>query len=47
MLKIRGEVRYCLPGVGVGVEFIDISPEARHAIDEEMADFYRVPSSAP
>ena len=32
----RGEVRYCLPGVGVGLEFIDISPEARHAIQEEL-----------
>jgi hypothetical protein len=34
----RGEVRYCLPGVGVGVEFIEISPEARHAIENELCD---------
>jgi c-di-GMP-binding flagellar brake protein YcgR len=32
----RCEVRYCLPGVGVGVEFIEISPEAQQAIDEEL-----------
>ncbi len=32
----RSEVRYCLPGVGVGVEFIEISPEAQKAIEEEL-----------
>ena len=32
----RSEVRYSLPGVGVGVEFIDISPEAQKAIDNEL-----------
>lgn len=26
VIKARGEVRYCQAGVGVGVEFIDISP---------------------
>lgn len=36
VVKARGEVRYCLSGVGVGVEFIEISPEARSAIEEEM-----------
>jgi hypothetical protein len=30
-------VRYCLPGVGVGVQFIDISPEALDAIKEEIS----------
>jgi hypothetical protein len=34
----RGEVRYCLPGVGIGIEFLEISPEARHAIQEELQD---------
>lgn len=29
------EVRYCLPGVGIGVEFVDIRPEDRTAIAEE------------
>jgi hypothetical protein len=32
----RCEVRYCLPGVGVGVEFIDISPESVRAIEAEV-----------
>lgn len=32
----RAEVRYCLPGVGVGVEFVDISQEAVYAIEQEV-----------
>lgn len=32
----RAEVRYCLPGVGVGVEFIDISEESVQAIEREI-----------
>lgn len=32
----RCEVRYCLPGVGIGVEFVEISPEAQRAIEEEI-----------
>jgi hypothetical protein len=32
----RAEVRYCLPGVGVGVEFIEISEEDRRAIEAEV-----------
>lgn len=32
----RAEVRYCLPGVGVGVEFIDISQENVQAIEREI-----------
>jgi len=32
----RAEVRYCLPGVGVGVEFVDISDDARNAIENEL-----------
>lgn len=35
MIQARGEVRYCLPGVGVGVEFIDLPEEMRAAITEE------------
>jgi PilZ domain len=36
--KVRGrcEVRYCLPGVGVGVEFIDLPAEAHRAIEREL-----------
>ncbi len=33
----RGEVRYCLPGVGVGVEFIGIAPQAAKDIARELA----------
>ncbi len=32
----RAEVRYCLPGVGVGVEFIDISRDCVRAIEREI-----------
>ncbi len=32
----RCEVRYCLPGVGIGVEFVEISPEAQRAIEDEI-----------
>ncbi len=32
----RAEVRYCLTGVGIGIEFIDISPDAQEAIMEEL-----------
>jgi hypothetical protein len=34
----RAEVRYCLPGVGIGINFVQISPEARRAIQEELQD---------
>jgi hypothetical protein len=35
-VSARAEVRYCLPGVGVGVEFVEISPEDQQAIEEEI-----------
>ena len=35
-VKARGEVRYCLPGVGIGVEFVEISDEDAQAIEEEI-----------
>jgi len=35
-IQTRGEVRYCLPGIGIGVEFIDIRPEAIRAIEKEV-----------
>lgn len=31
------EVRYCLPGTGIGVEFISLSPDAEQAIQREIA----------
>jgi hypothetical protein len=36
-VRTRCEVRYCLPGVGVGVEFIGISPQAVQTIEQEVA----------
>jgi len=37
LVQTRGEVRHCLPGVGVGVEFVGLAPEARRAIERELA----------
>ena len=36
-VRTRGEVRYCHPGIGIGVEFIGISPEAKKDIERELA----------
>jgi hypothetical protein len=36
-VRTRGEVRYCLPGVGVGVEFIRLGPEGARDIERELA----------
>jgi hypothetical protein len=36
LIQSRCEVRYCFKGVGIGVEFVDISPEAVRAIEEEI-----------
>ena len=33
---VRGEVRYCMPGVGVGVEFLELSKDAQAAIEKEI-----------
>jgi hypothetical protein len=40
-VQTRGEVRYCLPGVGIGVEFVGIRPEAVRAIEREIRASYR------
>ena len=37
LVHARGEVRYCLPGVGIGVEFVEIRPEDRAAIAERLS----------
>jgi hypothetical protein len=37
LIETRCEVRYCLKGVGVGAEFLDLSPEHLYAIQEEIA----------
>jgi hypothetical protein len=36
VVQTRGEVRYCLKGVGIGVEFVDAPPEATRAIEKEI-----------
>ena len=36
-IETRCEVRYCLPGVGVGVQFVGISADAIQAIEREIA----------
>jgi hypothetical protein len=36
LVQTHCEVRYCLKGVGIGVEFVDISADAVRAIEEEM-----------
>jgi hypothetical protein len=38
-VQTRCEVRYCLPGVGVGVEFIGMAPSDEKAIREEIQAF--------
>jgi hypothetical protein len=40
-VQTRGEVRYCLPGIGIGVEFVGIRPEAARAIEREIRASYR------
>jgi hypothetical protein len=35
-IRTRCEVRYCLPGVGVGVEFVGILPKAVRDIEREI-----------
>ena len=37
-VKARAEVRYCLLGVGIGIEFVDISQESRSAIEKELIE---------
>ncbi len=44
-VQVRGEVRYCLPGVGLGVEFVEISPEAQNAIIEEFTAAFPEPAA--
>ena len=35
-VQARGEVHYSLPGVGVGVQFVDITENAIHSIEREI-----------
>ncbi len=36
-VNTRAEVRYCLEGVGIGVEFVDMSDADRQAIELEVS----------
>ncbi len=38
LIHTRCEVRYCLKGVGIGVEFVDPSPETVKAIEQEIQE---------
>jgi hypothetical protein len=38
-VQTRGEVRYCLPGIGIGVEFVEIGADAIRAIEKELKAF--------
>jgi hypothetical protein len=35
-VETRCEVRYCLGGVGIGVEFLNLSPQGARAIENEI-----------
>src|SRR5436190_22926047 len=37
-INARAEVRHCTPGMGVGVEFVKLSPEAMKAIQNELEE---------
>ena len=37
VIQTRCEVRYCLKGTGIGVEFVDVTPEIKRAIQEETS----------
>jgi len=42
-IETRCEVRYCSPGLGVGVEFIGIAPSDQKAILEEVESLEKKP----
>ena len=44
-VNARAEVRYCLRGVGIGVEFIEISDVDRQAIRDEIQVEESIPSN--
>jgi PilZ domain len=37
-IRTRGEVRYCLSGVGIGAEFVGMPPETVRAIEKELRE---------
>jgi PilZ domain len=42
-VQTRAEVRYCLPGIGIGVEFVGLRRESARAIEHELRSFSRTP----
>ena len=40
-VQTRSEVRYCLAGIGIGVEFVGIAADALRAIEEEIEASFR------
>lgn len=36
VVRTRAEVRHCMLGLGIGVEFLDVPPEQQRAIMEEL-----------
>jgi PilZ domain len=45
-IQTRGEVRYCLEGVGIGIEFVDLEADATRAIEKELKLLSRTPRRA-
>jgi len=37
-ISVRGQVRYCMPQIGVGVRFLDLSSEAQALIEQLLSD---------
>jgi hypothetical protein len=33
-ITVNGEVRYCMPQIGMGIQFIDLRPELRDLIEQ-------------
>jgi len=46
-VETRCEVRYCRPGVGVGVQFVGLSAEAEKLIEQEVARYQERTGSLP
>ena len=38
-VQTRGEVRYCLAGTGIGVEFLGLDAKSKQAIEKELKAF--------
>ncbi len=38
IVRALGDVRYCLPGIGVGVHFVNLPEYARAAIEKELGE---------